>query len=121
MKSTAFVVASILAVSTAAFAQAPNTAENAAPGSAPRPERPHHGPRGDHGPREGGKSWTRADAMARAGEHFDRVDTNKDGVVDPTERKAAHQKMRAMHEQRKAGKPGHPGQPGEAAPTGTPK
>ena len=115
MKSTALIFASILAVSTAAFAQAPSTAEHAAPGSAPHPERPHHGPR------EGGKSWTRADAMARAGEHFDRVDTNKDGVVDPTEQKAAHQKMRAMHEQRKAGKPGHPGQPGEAAPTGTPK
>lgn len=120
MKSTALIFASILAVSTAAFAQAPSTAEHAAPGTHPRAERPHHGG-GDHGPREGGKSWTRADAMARAGEHFDRVDTNKDGVVDPTERKAAHQKMRAMHEQRKAGKPGHPGQPGEAAPTGTPK
>lgn len=121
MKSTALVFASILAASTAAFAQAPNTSENAAPGTAPRAEQPHHGPRGDHGPREDGKSWTRADALARAGEHFDRVDTNKDGVVDPAERKAAHEKMRAMHEQRKAGKPGGPGKPGEGGPGGTPK
>ena len=37
---------------------------------------------------------------------FDRADTNHDGVVSPDERKAAHEKMRAMHEQRKGGKPG---------------
>lgn len=108
MKSKSLVLASILAISTAAFAQTTVPAEKAAPGapSASRPAPPPHGPGGPRGPHDEGKSWTRAEALAKAGEHFDRADTNKDGVVSPDERKAAHEKMRAMHEQRKGGKPG---------------
>jgi Ca2+-binding EF-hand superfamily protein len=37
---------------------------------------------------------TLAEAKARPLEHFDRVDTNKDGTLTPEERRAAHQKMR---------------------------
>lgn len=108
MKSKSLVLASILAISTAAFAQAPMPAEKAAPGgpAASRPAPPPHGPGGPRGPHDEGKSWTRAEALAKASEHFDRADTNKDGVVTPEERKAAHEKMRAMHEKRMGGKPG---------------
>lgn len=112
MKSKSLILASILAISTTAFAQTTVPADKAAPGGpaasrpAPPPGGPHGGPGGPRGPHEDGKSWTRAEAMAKAGQHFDRIDTNKDGVVSPEERKAAHEQMRAMHEKRAGYKSG---------------
>ncbi|MFS0770758.1 hypothetical protein [Sphingomonas sp. 1P08PE] len=43
-----------------------------------------HGPRGRQG-RPPMEDATRADFLARAGEQFDRLDTNRDGKVDATE------------------------------------
>ena len=40
---------------------------------------------------------TLAEMTARALEHFDRVDANKDGTITGEERKAAHQAMREKH------------------------
>lgn len=98
MKKMSLAFASILAVSTAAFAQTP----------------PPAGPGGPDG-REM-KSITRAEALAKAGAHFDKIDTNKDGVIDAAERKAAHEKRRELHGQHPGGKGGHggPGPSGQA-------
>ena len=87
MKTKLLAFASILAISTAAFAQAPA-----------------QGP-GPDGQREM-KPTTRAEALAKAGSHFDKVDTNKDGVIDAAERKAAHMKHRERMEQHRADGPG---------------
>jgi Ca2+-binding EF-hand superfamily protein len=48
---------------------------------------------------------TREEFTAAAASHFDKIDANKDGSVSPEERKAAHEKMRAMMQARK-GQPG---------------
>lgn len=95
MKSKSCVLASILLVSTAAFALPP-----VAEGSPDAPRAERGAPHGFHE----GKSISRADAMAKAGEHFDRVDSNKDGMIDAAERKAAREKMRAWHKAAKAAK-----------------
>lgn len=44
----------------------------------------------------GDKAVTRAEFDTAAAQHFDQVDTNKDGQITPAERKAAHEKMRTM-------------------------
>jgi hypothetical protein len=51
----------------------------------------------------GGRTLTRADATARAGARFDRMDTNHDGKLDATEMAAARSAM-------------HHGRRGDAAP-----
>lgn len=96
MKKMSLAFASILAVSTAAFAQTP----------------PPAGPGGPDG-REM-KSITRAEALAKAGAHFDKIDTNKDGVIDAAERKAAHENRRGPGGPGGKGGPGGPGGPGPA-------
>jgi len=52
--------------------------------------------RGDH--RGGkGREWTQAQFRERALQRFDRVDSNRDGRIDPQEREAARLLMRARH------------------------
>ena len=98
MKSKSLILASILAISTTAFAAghagAPMVEKKAAQ-PAEKKDGPHH---------DTGKSMTRADVLAKASAQFDLADTNKDGVLTHEERKAAHAKMRAMHEQRAGAK-----------------
>ena len=64
------------------------------------------------------KSMTRAESLELAGKHFDRMDTNNDGVVSPEERRAGfekHMKDRAGHERGPHGKnPGKDGPPPDA-------
>lgn len=45
---------------------------------------------------------TRAEAEARAAAAFDRMDTNRDGVLSPEERRAAGEQMRARFAERRA-------------------
>ncbi|QLG88315.1 hypothetical protein HQ393_08675 [Chitinibacter bivalviorum] len=61
----------------------------AAPGNGPGPEGM---PKGD---------VTRAEFMKHMDERFNMMDTNKDGVISEAERKAAHEKMREMRDQRR--------------------
>lgn len=61
---------------------------------------PHQGPAFHH------KDVTRAEALAKAAERFDRVDTNKDGVLTKDERRAMRHKMR----DHRGAPPRHPGQ-----------
>lgn len=86
--------------------------------AAGRPDRPAAGERGErrermgrrgrHGGRGGmmilrmadankDGAITQAEFTAAHARHFDMVDTNKDGSISPEERKAARDKMRAMH------------------------
>ena len=45
------------------------------------------------------KSVNREQAMQNAGKHFDRMDTNHDGMMSPEERRAGIEQMREkMHE-----------------------
>ena len=44
---------------------------------------------------------TKADFLKKMEERFDKMDTNKDGVLSEAERKAAHEKMRSEREQRR--------------------
>ena len=60
----------------------------------------------------GGRTLTRADATARAGARFDRMDTNHDGKLDATEMAAARS---AMHHGRRGG-----AAPDASQPAGTP-
>lgn len=62
------------------------------------------------GPREF-KPVTRAEAIKRATDQFDRMDRNKDGTVTGDEIEAMQKEMRAKFEaqQAKAGAPGAPG------------
>ena len=45
------------------------------------------------GPGNGGATVTRADALSRAAQMFDRLDVNKDGKLDPADREAMHAAM----------------------------
>jgi hypothetical protein len=80
------------------------------------PDAGHGGRKGRHGDRDGGRMGkmmlhmadanqdrvvTRDEFSAAAASHFDKVDTDKDGSISPDERKAAHEKMRAMMQARK--------------------
>lgn len=56
---------------------------------APNTPRPAMKPRADAN-RDG--IVTRAEFLAKAGERFDRVDTNRDGRIDATERQTAREK-----------------------------
>ena len=89
MKSKSLIIASILAISTTAFAASHAGAPMAGTEKA-----------GKHA--DAGKPMTRSDVLAKASARFDRMDTNKDGVLTHEERKAEHDKMRAKHEERKA-------------------
>ena len=60
---------------------------------------------GGWGGREGRKGresgdWTQADFRERALRRFDRVDTNRDGTIDPQEREAARLLMRSRMAER---------------------
>ena len=92
MKSKSLILASILSITTTAFAAGHAGAPTA---GAPASEKSgaHAGKHHD-----GGKSMTRNEVLAKASARFDLMDTNKDGVLTPEERKAGHAKMRAMHE-----------------------
>ena len=46
------------------------------------------------------RDWTQADFRERALRRFDRVDTNRDGTIDPQEREAARLLMRARMAER---------------------
>lgn len=74
------VLAALLAVTTSAFAES-------------MPERPD-------GP-EGKKDVTRAEFLERAGEHFQKADSNGDGVLSVAERKAAREARREKREARR--------------------
>lgn len=66
----------------------------------------------NRGGNNGGRTLTRADATARAGARFDRMDTNHDGKLDATEMAAARS---AMHHGRRGG-----AAPDARQPAGTP-
>ncbi|WP_373976153.1 hypothetical protein NT239_05075 [Chitinibacter sp. SCUT-21] len=61
--------------------------------AAPSPVGGHAGmPKGD---------VTKADFLKHMEERFNMMDANKDGVLSEAERKAAHDKMRAMRDERR--------------------
>ena len=48
----------------------------------------------EEGPRKGPKEITRVEALQKAGERFDRADTNADGILTAEEMRAGMEKMR---------------------------
>ncbi len=60
---------------------------------------PGHGPEGMP---KGDVS--KADFLKHMEDRFDKMDSNKDGVLSQAERKAAHDKMRAQREERRQGR-----------------
>jgi hypothetical protein len=108
MKSASKITLALVASLSMAGAVAQTAPVKPAPPSNPRiaagPDHKGHGQ----------KDITRADFLAKAGERFDRVDTNKDGVLAKDERRAERQLMRehgGMHPRHPQGQP--PGGPGE--------
>jgi hypothetical protein len=126
-KSKLAITVAALALSFAASAQTKpvEPGAGAKPGIAPA-VKPAEGP----GPRMGGipEKITRAEAIQRATEQFDMVDTNKDGTVTKEEIQAFQTKMREAMQGGVMGKPaggpdgkpaGGPGMRGEK-PVGAP-
>lgn len=59
-------------------------------------------PEGQRGRFDPTASVTRADTLAMVTQRFDRIDTNKDGMIDAGEMTAHREKMKAWREQRMA-------------------